>query len=426
MNFQLLFPAWWLLENLTTHFCAYLFLLRQTMVEGKRHIPLWLAGNGALTLAFVLCRFPGAFWADVFFFLTFSAVVLKLPVRKMAIPAAVIFTLYTLKEGLSAVVLSWASQRLASPTGGIAEQLLLSALLVALFAFLLWMIGKRYAGTLCHAAASCLHLFLPCSFFVLLIRLALRLDSPKFAQYLSTFDMGAWMTALFLLAGAAALVFFSITAFCRIIYLSGQEKKRELLEKWIQGQSTYWKELKKESLQYASIQHDIKNHLLVLSGLLQERKLMQAEQYLKDLRGSYAPTASAWDTGHPLLDILLREKYREAESLQASFQCDIRIPQSVGVEGVDLCILFSNILDNAIAACQKEPVGQRFIFVSAHVRSNFLVLESENSASGCERIQEGIGLYNVRQTAEKYHGVTEIQLKDGNFRISVLLCLPFT
>lgn len=426
MTFRLFFPAWWLLENLATHFCAYLFLLRQTMAEGKRYLPLWLAGNGVLTLTFALFRFPGAFWVDAFFFVAFASAVLKLPVRKTAISAAVIFTLFTLKEGISAAALSWASQRLASPTHGVAEQLLLSVLLAALFAVLLRRIGQRYAKTLCHAAASCRYLLLPCAFFVLLIRLALRLDSPAFAEHLAAFDLETWLTALFLLTGTAALLLFSITAVCRIIDLSGQEQKRKVLEAWVQGQSAFWEEVQKTNLQYVSVQHDMKNHLLVLSGLLHERKFAQAEQYLNELHGGCAPISAVWETGHPLLDILLREKRREAENLQVSLQWDIKIPQSVRVEGVDLCILFFNILDNAVAACQKEPAGRRFITVSARMRSHFLMLEAENSASACEIIQEGIGLYNVRQTAEKYHGITEIQLKDGVFRIGVLLCLPFT
>jgi len=84
--------------------------------------------------------------------------------------------------------------------------------------------------------------------------------------------------------------------------------------------------------------------------------------------------------------------------------------------------LFSNILDNAIAACQKLPQEKRFISLSAAARSNLFTLEAVNSAPVNPNFQESTGLRNIRQIAEQYHGIMEIKYEQERFQLSVLIC----
>ena len=214
------------------------------------------------------------------------------------------------------------------------------------------------------------------------------------------------------IVGLAIVVFTAFAASCGLARLSNREKllcgKFDAAEQRI--------------VRYTAFQHDIDNHLLVLSGLLREKSFTQAERSADQLRTSSGRLPAGIFTGNLALDVLLKEKLGTAQDSQITAACTINIPEGFGVEDTDLCALFSNILDNAITASLNVPSERRSLSLSARVKSQFLVVEAVNAASGSGPIVFGTGLTNIRHIAENYHGTMETELDGGRFRISVLLC----
>lgn len=127
-------------------------------------------------------------------------------------------------------------------------------------------------------------------------------------------------------------------------------------------------------------------------------------------------------TGKPILDVLLKEKLSYAKRNRIVVSYDVTIPSDFAIDDMDLCVLFSNILDNAITACVEGTEEEKHLSLSAKVKSQFLVVEAVNTTSASQPIVWGTGLMNVQHMAEKYHGTVETELSNGKFRISVLLC----
>ena len=123
-----------------------------------------------------------------------------------------------------------------------------------------------------------------------------------------------------------------------------------------------------------------------------------------------------------MLDVLLEEKLAYARHNQIEAACSVKLPDTWFVEDMDLCVIFANLMDNAVLACQKSGVRNPFLSISAKCRSRFLVVEALNSSPAQESITMGTGLRNVKSIAEKYQGTVEIQAGEV-FRISVLLCM---
>lgn len=422
---RLLFDSWWVLENVTTHYFAFDFLSCETETNRRIILPFWLVSNAVLTICVIHFHIPGAFLWDMLFLAFFSRFILKIRLKETAAPIAALITLFTLKEGFSAAILSWASRNLYLPNGGLKEQVLFSMVLVLLFCFSLHYIRSKYSKALQQTASSCLYLMLlPCILFVCLIRFSLQLDSRSFAPYL--ISLSTWFRSIFLfLLAAAAIMFGSLLKIdYQLMMLGGKEKQAAFLEYQLAGQQSCIDEALNRNAQYASFQHDIDNHLLVLSGLLHEKQFVQAETYLSRLKQSSKSPPVPILTGNMALDILLREKLGYAESQQIKVTHHIKIPPSFSIDSIDLCALFSNLLDNAITAAQKKPHGQRSLSLQTAARSHFLTIEAINTAVPTARIKAGTGLQNIRQIAEKYHGCMETEQKDGCFRISILLYAP--
>ena len=104
----------------------------------------------------------------------------------------------------------------------------------------------------------------------------------------------------------------------------------------------------------------------------------------------------------------------------------------------DLCVLFGNLLDNALEACGRIPGdGSRFVHIKAGVVKKCFLIEIQNSMgrtemSGNIRISDGvtgkddprghgIGLSNVKDVVNRYHGVIKIETGDAVFMVSVLI-----
>lgn len=417
----LLFYIWCVLENSFVHFFIFDFLLCVTQTNGRRYLPVWLTGNGLLTLLAAVLQLPGTFMIHIFVLFIFAKAVCQ--IRGLVAPMTIIFTFYTLTEGYSVCILSWLSSHYVSPTGGKLEQICIPLLLDTLFFCALQIIKKRYAPALGQSVSSCGGiLLLPCAMIVCSIRYGLKLDSRHFEQSLSSLGGDSRLSILLILLTAVVIVSVMMETFCRITQLTGQGKTAVLLQRQLNGQKLYMEEAKKRFALCSSFQHDSKNHLLVIAGLLRDKKFPQAEQYTEKLYTSYNALRMDIATGKLVLDILMKEKLGEAKRNHIAVTCHVAVPEPFGIEDTDLCILFANILDNAIAACKKEMPEKRWLSVCAQVKAQLLIIEAVNSTSATKPVPFGTGLQNIRHVAESYHGTMETELENGQFRISVLLC----
>lgn len=414
---------WWIVSNGILSYFSIDFFLSITQADGRKHIPILLAITIVLTAVITRWQISGTFWLEIPLWMVYAIVFIKIRWANLLAPMAILFTLRTFTEGFTAVLTAYAASHFNLPFDGTWVQIAFSLSLDILFLLLLIWIQKRAAFSLQKSISPYLYaLLLPSALMVLSIRYGLRLDSPTFAQYLSSFHRGSSFTALFLLSGAAVVFFIMIEIVCKVTRLAEQETAVALLTSQLSAQQTYMEEAKTRNAQYAAFQHDIKNHLLVLSGLIREAKYGAAEQYATNLQTGCSSITIPVSTGNLILDTLLKEKLGHARYCEIHVDCKVRIPFSFHAEDLDLCVVFSNILDNAITACMQVEKAKRFLSITTKVRANFLVIESTNSADISSPIQKGIGLQNIEAISRKYQGITEIENTDGTFRISVLLC----
>lgn len=98
--------------------------------------------------------------------------------------------------------------------------------------------------------------------------------------------------------------------------------------------------------------HDYKNQLLTIQDLIKNGDPEKALCFTESLTESISVEMSAVNTDHPIVNAVLNQKYRMARSR------GIRLIFTVGdLSGIDLneeeiVIIFGNLLDNAIHACE--------------------------------------------------------------------------
>jgi len=200
------------------------------------------------------------------------------------------------------------------------------------------------------------------------------------------------------------------------------------------SQIAVYKMLAEQYSQSERLRHDMKNHIIALSGLFRNREWEKMGGYLKQLEEKGLETGGDM-TGNKAVDALLYQKRKRAEEENIKWECDVQVPKECCINEFDLCVLFGNILDNALEACERLQSGEcRFIKIQAKAVKKCLLLEVKNSMDSTEKYTEGftskespkehgIGLLNVGDVAHKYNGAVNTEAENGIFIISILIPL---
>lgn len=194
-----------------------------------------------------------------------------------------------------------------------------------------------------------------------------------------------------------------------------------LLEREVLTQRDYLQETISRYEQTQAFRHDIKSHLSALAGLLEHGEMQKAKSYLGKLDAVSEALSFPCKTGNTVVDTLLSGKLNLARQKGIQIECTVKIPSLCAVDDLDLCVLFSNAVDNAIRACSEQGCKPQYIHISGKGKGDFLMVEIENSCSQAGEYKKGIGLSNIEAVAEKYHGAVTTEKQGACFRLSVLL-----
>ena len=204
--------------------------------------------------------------------------------------------------------------------------------------------------------------------------------------------------------------------------LFGYDLAEDILKKEIE----HYRSMAEQFRDQVNVRHDMKNHLISLSALADRNEWEKLSDYLSKLCAEGLIEDDIIDTGNPVIDAFVSTKRQVASDKNIKFNCDMNIKRPLAADDHDLCVIFGNILDNAIKAAENAETEQ-FVSVRTEAVKNSLVINVKNSAAELPDrfdVQNyGTGLMNVRKTVEKGKGIMEIQTKGGCFEISILLPL---
>ena len=239
-----------------------------------------------------------------------------------------------------------------------------------------------------------------------------------FAPTISLQEVGKHSTLLLLQVMGLAALLCTLYAYRHLCQGFQAQAKLQSLTQAAHTQKVYIAEAQARYEQTKSFRHDIKNHLSVLDGLLRSGDLEEGREYLKKLEAVSEALSFPYQTGNSVVDILLGEKLGLAKEIAS--EVSLILPKPCGIDDFDLCVLFANALDNAIAACRAND-GAKAIRISGKQQGDFYMLTFENTCSDEPMPPAGTGLSNIKAVAEKYHGALLTEKNGRQFYLSVLL-----
>lgn len=196
----------------------------------------------------------------------------------------------------------------------------------------------------------------------------------------------------------------------------------------------YFRAYKEKQSETAAFRHDWKNHMLLLQGMLDDGNYEKAAEYFRTLTAERISSGKQLLTGNEIVDIILNAKMQKMSERRIKVNCNGGLEMLSFMEDVDICILFSNLIDNAIEANEKCD-GEGFLTIRASHNPSMLMVAVSNRMSG--EVQEkdgrllsskndegshGIGTQNIFSVVHKYQG--EYSLKAENETFTITMTFP--
>lgn len=179
----------------------------------------------------------------------------------------------------------------------------------------------------------------------------------------------------------------------------------------------------------AKLYHDIKHHLRALERLLQNGDRREALAYIESVQEPLQCKMIPLHTGVDIVDAVIYEAKEKAEQRNILLVVETPIlPSGLKLEDRELCVLFANLLNNALEAAKEQ------IRLNIAITAGFLVIEMQNdykekpvvknnhfvSEREQDSLAHGWGMKIIEQIVEKYQGELSIRV-DMQVSIKILM-----
>lgn len=250
--------------------------------------------------------------------------------------------------------------------------------------------------------------------------------------------VGSWQ---FLLARTSLLLCVVLVYWVLLNALDGIQKQAvlqeqlnfetHLLEVQIQEQKKYSQLMVEHAEQLRRQRHDLRHQLTVIQGLSGEDN-PPLRQYIETLVQAI-PVAPAAYCENQAVNAIVSHYAARCEEQNIAADIHITVPaHTEQASDAELCVIFGNLLENAVEACERMTQGQRFLRLNSRLEYGVLTITMDNSFDGnlqqesgkfrsSKRNDFGVGLTSIQAVARQFQGNVRFEPDHGVFHSSVYL-----
>lgn len=190
--------------------------------------------------------------------------------------------------------------------------------------------------------------------------------------------------------------------------------------------STLWNNTRK-------VQHDIKQHLVVITNQLEDGAIDECKKYVGELLPTIERMGKLMKSDNAVLDYVINTKLGSLKDTRVHISNTIA--DLSDIRDVDLACLIGNMLDNAIEAT-KALEDKQIELLFAMQNSNRIIICKNTIAESVlknnkglastkpNRDCHGLGHLIMEKIAKDYNGFVDYFEEDGMFGVEIILPLP--
>ncbi len=235
--------------------------------------------------------------------------------------------------------------------------------------------------------------------------------------------------------GCTLLVFVTIWQGISVKKETEQKEKSVMFEKYLSIQREYYESLLYQEERMRRFYHDMNAHITALQAYASNQEIENLQIYLSRMRSESAIDDIHKFTGNKIVDALITKLKEDAERKDILFEVQGYLQEESAEKSYDLCTIISNLLKNAIEACEEiDDKGQRKISLKANMYEKRICIIVNNSVKERVKLKEkfpvrtreagiyhGLGYGNLEATVQKYDGIIECRADEKEFEAEIVI-----
>lgn len=230
-----------------------------------------------------------------------------------------------------------------------------------------------------------------------------------------------------------AIVFF-IVGILLIFYHRSSNHYQELAkmnQNLLESKERYYQMVLEKEEETRRFRHDMSAHVTCVKQLLRDENVQGAKAYLEELGGTLGELRLKNQTGNTLVNAIVNDmcaKYPEVVLDWQGF-----LPTESKLSNMDMCTIFSNLLENAFyAASGCGEKGRVDVTVKTVAGALSVIIENDRTGEIEEdtgrfltqkedKKNHGFGTRNVKDCVAKNEGTVNFEYTEEKFRVTVTL-----
>ncbi len=240
-----------------------------------------------------------------------------------------------------------------------------------------------------------------------------------------------FLVIAFCLAGMNIVVFYLIND---ILKRETKIRENEVFRLKVQNQTDMYRSISENFAKQRKRTHEYKNQIMCIESMIAAKNFDELEEYVRKISGRLNTELDYIKTNNVIVDAILNSKYREILDKNIVFIFKINDLSDIGISDEDTVVILSNLLNNAIEACEKYK-GKRVIKLKFVKEKDNIIISVKNTYDGklvledgeiqtskkYDKEEHGIGIKNIIDVITKYQGSYAIQNDENEFYFSIII-----
>ncbi|MBP3338634.1 MAG: GHKL domain-containing protein [Lachnospiraceae bacterium] len=225
-----------------------------------------------------------------------------------------------------------------------------------------------------------------------------------------------------------------IIVLCLAVSNDGYKERDRINKMHLKTQEEYYLYLKDKNEDIRKFKHDMQGHLITMHQLMAKGDVSNVEKYLEKIAENIHSDKKEITVNNGVVDAIIHQNLYESKKQNIAFNVEGQLFEECGIEPYDLCVIFANVLKNAVEAsgkCNEKYIDMKInrtkenieIYVENSCNDEVIIEEGEYVTTKEDNNNHGYGLKNVYASVEKYNGVVTIGNEEGKFYINIFIPL---
>lgn len=164
-----------------------------------------------------------------------------------------------------------------------------------------------------------------------------------------------------------------------------------------------YKMLLQSNAKTKAVRHEMRHHMNALYAFINNNDAKRASEYIASVEKELEKISDSVYCNNILINAIAGKYINQAKENNIDVDYQLLVPETIGIAD-ELCVLITNMLENAVEACERIKGEQRgYIKIMMKIEGQYLFIGCKNSTSAVVSTDNS-GEFKTEKSDKSMHG----------------------